>query len=79
MLDIPGLLERDRLPKAVAVSKALKNTARVRGDWRNSIADDGQIFSRRYCRAEEFAEHRDRFVRGDAKNAAAYAGRAARG
>ena len=32
MLEIPGWLEKQRLPKAVAVIKALKNTARVRTD-----------------------------------------------
>ena len=32
MLEIPGLLENIKLPKAVAVISALKNTARVRLD-----------------------------------------------
>jgi hypothetical protein len=32
MLEVPGWLENHRLPKAVAVVSALKNTARVSGD-----------------------------------------------
>ncbi len=32
MLDVPGWLENHRLPNAVAVAVALKNTARVRLD-----------------------------------------------
>ena len=32
MLDMPGCLESQRLPNAVAVVSALKNTARVRVD-----------------------------------------------
>jgi hypothetical protein len=34
MLEIPGLLENIRLPKAVAVINALKNTVRVRVDYK---------------------------------------------
>ena len=34
MLDVPGWFESQRLPKAVAVVMALKNTARVRLDCR---------------------------------------------
>jgi hypothetical protein len=34
MLEMPGCAENQRLPKAVAVIKALKNTARVKLDWR---------------------------------------------
>ena len=44
MLEIPGLLENMRLPKAVAVISALKNTARVQNfrahqaGWRHPFA-----------------------------------------
>ena len=37
MLDVPGWLERHRLPKAVAVVMALKTTARVRLDCRSRV------------------------------------------
>jgi len=37
MLDIPGLLEIHRLPKAVPVRRALKKTARVNADCRKSV------------------------------------------
>ena len=38
MLDMPGLLENQRLPKAAPVSSALKNTARVSADCKNSVS-----------------------------------------
>jgi hypothetical protein len=37
MLDIPGWLESQRLPNAVAVINALKNTARVKLDCKKSV------------------------------------------
>jgi hypothetical protein len=37
MLDVPGPRESQRLPNAVAVGSALKNTARVNADCRKSI------------------------------------------
>ena len=37
MLDIPGLLESHRLPNAVPVKRALKNTARVNADCRKLV------------------------------------------
>ena len=37
MLDVPGWLDSHRLPNAVAVVQALKNTARVRLDCRRSV------------------------------------------
>ena len=37
ILDMPGWLENQRLPKAVAVVIALKNTARVRLDWSSPV------------------------------------------
>src|ERR1700731_2394972 len=37
MLDVPGCLDSQRLPKAVAVVIALKNTARVRLDCKRFV------------------------------------------
>ena len=37
MLDSPGWLDNQRLPKAVAVVIALKITARVRLDWSSPV------------------------------------------
>ena len=37
MLDVPGWAESLRLPNAVAVRSALKNTARVSADCRKSV------------------------------------------
>jgi hypothetical protein len=42
MLAVPGWLEKDRLPNAVAVMRALKSTARVKGDCRKSDCPDRQ-------------------------------------
>jgi len=38
MLDVPGWCDSQRLPKAVAVAKALKNTARVRLNCRKLVS-----------------------------------------
>src|ERR1700733_8344432 len=42
MLAVPGWLEKDKLPNAVAVMRALKNTARVSGDCKKSDCPDRQ-------------------------------------
>jgi len=38
MLEVPGCDESHRLPNAVAVISAEKNTARVSGDWRKLVS-----------------------------------------
>ena len=40
MLDVPGCLDSQRLPKAVAVVMALKNTARVRLDCKRFVVPE---------------------------------------
>src|ERR1700735_2581112 len=45
MLAVPGCLEKDRLPNAVAVMRALKRHARVRGDCKKSACPDRQAIT----------------------------------